>query len=127
MQSDPLRTLLYANHLSLKARMVPFGGWLMPIQYEGIVAEHLHTRAAAGLFDLSHMGRLAIEGPDASALIQAATTNDAERLRPGGVQYSLLCNDAGGVVEDLLVYRLEDQWQLVVNAVNRPRAKGAAG
>jgi aminomethyltransferase len=67
------------------------------------------------------MGRLAIEGPDASALVQRATTNDAERLPPGGAQYSLLCNDAGGVVEDLLVYRIEDQWQLVVNAVNRPR------
>lgn len=121
MQSDLLRTPLYSNHVSLKARMVPFGGWLMPIQYDGIVAEHLHTRTAAGLFDLSHMGRLAIEGSDASALLQVATTNDAERLGPGGVEYSLLCNDAGGVVEDLLVYRLADQWQLVVNAANRPR------
>lgn len=93
----------------------------MPIQYEGIVVEHLHTRSAAGLFDLSHMGRLAISGADATALVQVATTNDAERLQLGGVQYSLLCNEAGGVVDDLLVYRLEGHWQLVVNAVNRAR------
>jgi len=101
--------------------MVPFGGWLMPLQYTGLVAEHLHTRSAASLFDLSHMGRLTITGPNASDLIQYATTNDVGRLAPGAAQYSLICNDLGGVIEDLLVYRLADGWRLVVNASNRPR------
>jgi len=101
--------------------MVPFGGWLMPLQYTGLVAEHLHTRSAASLFDLSHMGRLTITGPNASDLIQYATTNDVGRLAPGAAQYSLICNDLGGVIEDLLVYRLTDGWRLVVNASNRPR------
>src|SRR5262245_31855975 len=99
--------------------MVPFSGWLMPIQYEGVIAEHLHTRGEAGLFDLSHMGRLSIDGPDAAALLQRATTNDVERLAPGAIQYTLICNEQGGVREDLLVYRLEDGWRLVVNASNR--------
>jgi aminomethyltransferase len=101
--------------------MVPFSGWQMPIQYEGVVAEHLHTRSAAGLFDLSHMGRLQITGPDAEALIQQATTNDAARLKPGAIQYSLMCNAQGGVREDLLVYRFERGWWLVVNASNREK------
>jgi len=101
--------------------MVPFGGWLMPLQYTGLVAEHLHTRSAASLFDLSHMGRLNITGPNARDLIQYATTNDIGRLAPGAAQYSLICNDRGGVIEDLLVYRLTAGWRLVVNASNRPR------
>jgi aminomethyltransferase len=101
--------------------MVPFSGWSMPVQYEGIVAEHTHARQAAGLFDLSHMGRLTIEGPDAEALIQSTTTNDITRLAEGAIHYTLICNDQGGVVEDLLVYRYPDTWRLVVNASNRPR------
>ena len=118
---DLLRTALAQRHEALGARMVPFSGWLMPIQYEGVVAEHLHTRSAAGLFDLSHMGRLQITGPDAEALIQRATTNDASRLLPGAIQYSLICNPQGGVREDLLVYRFERGWWLVVNASNREK------
>src|SRR3954453_15866637 len=88
-----LRTPLAATHEALGAKMVPFSGWLMPVQYEGLVAEHLHTRSAAGLFDLSHMGRLAMNGPEAQALIQSATTNDVERLEAGAAQYTLLCNE----------------------------------
>ena len=119
--SELLRTPLAATHEALGARMVPFGGWHMPVQYEGIVAEHTHTRQAAGLFDLSHMGRLTLEGPDAEALVQSATTNDVGRLAEGEVQYTLICNEQGGVVEDLLVYRYPDALRLVVNASNRPR------
>ncbi len=119
--SELLRTPLVAAHQALGARLVPFGGWLMPVQYEGIVAEHLHTREAAGLFDLSHMGRLTIGGPDAELMLQYVTTNDVSRLAEGAAQYSLICNDRGGVLEDLLVYRYPDAWRLVVNAANRPR------
>lgn len=120
--TDPLlRTPLAATHEALGAKMVPFSGWLMPLQYEGLVAEHLHTRASAGLFDLSHMGRLTITGPDAQTLLQRATTNDVDRLEPGAAQYSLICNDEGKVVEDLLVYRFSDAWRLIVNASNRTR------
>jgi aminomethyltransferase len=104
--------------------MVPFSGWLMPLQYEGLVAEHLQTRSSAGLFDLSHMGRLTITGADAKALLQQATTNDVDRLEAGAAQYTLMCNEQGGVVEDLLIYRFPDAWRLIVNASNRTRVVG---
>jgi aminomethyltransferase len=116
-----LRTPLTLAHEAAGARMVPFGGWLMPVSYTSILAEHQHTRGAAGLFDLSHMGRLRIEGSAALDLIQEAVTNDAGRLRPGGIQYALMCNDHGGIIDDVLVYRLADDWSLVVNASNRLR------
>jgi aminomethyltransferase len=119
--ADLLRTSLAATHEALGARMVPFAGWLMPIQYTSIVAEHTHTREAAGLFDLSHMGRLTVTGADAVQLLQSATTNDVTRLEEGAIQYTLICNERGGVVEDLLVYRYPDAWRLVVNAANRVR------
>ena len=122
--SPLLRTPLAATHEALGAKMVPFSGWLMPLQYEGLVAEHLQTRASVGLFDLSHMGRLTITGPDAKELIQQATTNDLDRLEPGAAHYSLICNDRGTVVEDLLVYRFPDAWRLIVNASNRTRVVG---
>jgi aminomethyltransferase len=118
---DLLRTPLAGSHEALGARMAPFAGWLMPIQYAGIVAEHTHTRDAAGLFDLSHMGRLTVTGPDAVHLLQYATTNDVTRLDEGAIQYTLICNERGGVLEDLLVYRCPDTWRLVVNASNRVR------
>jgi aminomethyltransferase len=116
-----LRTSLADIHEAAGAKMVPFGGWLMPVQYDGILAEHQQTRTSAGLFDLSHMGRLRIEGEGALDLIQMAATNDASRLKPGAIQYSLFCNERGGVIDDILVYRLEDGWRLVVNASNRVR------
>lgn len=124
IEDSLLRTPLAGVHEALGAKMVPFSGWLMPLQYEGLVAEHLQTRASVGLFDLSHMGRLTIMGPDAKALIQRTTTNDVDRLEPGAAHYSLICNDRGTVVEDLLVYRFPDAWRLIVNASNRTRVVG---
>ncbi|HEY3117169.1 MAG TPA: glycine cleavage system aminomethyltransferase GcvT [Chloroflexota bacterium] len=122
--SSELRTPLAAVHEALGARMVPFSGWLMPVQYTSIVAEHLHTRTSASLFDLSHMGRLRISGSGAQALLQHATTNDVSRLAEGGAQYTLACNEDGGIIEDLIVYRFADSWQLIVNAANRVRILG---
>lgn len=122
-----LRTPLVTAHERLGARMVPFSGWLMPLQYAGVTAEHLHTRAAAGLFDLSHMGRITLTGADVKDLLQRATTNDVERLEVGTAQYSLMCNAHGGVIEDLLVYRHERHWRLIVNATNRPRVLALLG
>lgn len=116
-----LRTPLATAHEALGARMVPFCGWLMPLQYAGILAEHEQTRSSAGLFDLSHMGRLRVQGPSALDLLQRATTNDASRLASGAAQYSLLCNEQGGVIDDILVYRFPEDWRLVVNAANRDR------
>ena len=115
------RTPLTAAHEAAGAKMVPFGGWLMPVQYDGILAEHQQTRTSAGLFDLSHMGRLRVDGAGALDLIQLATTNDASKLATGAIHYSLVCNDRGGVIDDILVYRLEGEWRLVVNASNRLR------
>ncbi|MBI2320147.1 MAG: glycine cleavage system aminomethyltransferase GcvT, partial [Betaproteobacteria bacterium] len=119
--TDLLETPLAAAHEALGAKMVPFSGWRMPLQYTSILSEHQHTRSAAGLFDLSHMGRLAVQGPDALHLIQRAATNDASRLAPGAAHYSLVCNEQGGIIDDVLVYRLPDRWRLVVNADNRDR------
>lgn len=119
-----LETPLAAAHKALGARMVPFCGWLMPLQYQSILAEHLHTRASAGLFDLSHMGRLSVKGPDAGRLLQHVTTNDVEHLAEGQAQYSLLCNEEGGIIEDFLVFRFAWGWWLVVNAANRQRVVG---
>lgn len=121
--SGPHReTPLQAWHVAHGARMVPFGGWSMPVQYpDGILAEHRATRAGAGLFDVSHMGRLELVGPDALALLQRTTTNDANLLAVGRAQYSLLCNEAGGTLDDLVVYRLPDRYLVVVNAGGRER------
>lgn len=99
--------------------MVSFGGWEMPVQYTGIVEEHRATRAAVGIFDVSHMGEFEVEGPGALAAIQALTTNDASALAIGQVQYSALCDPAGGIVDDLTVYRLgPDRFMITVNASN---------
>src|SRR5215212_4147122 len=117
-----LQTPLYDWHVAHGARMVPFGGWSMPVQYPtGILAEHRAVRAAAGLFDISHMGRVEVRGPDALELLQRTTSNDVEALAPMRAQYSLLCNEQGGVLDDLIVYRLEDHYLVVVNAGSRER------
>jgi aminomethyltransferase len=122
MTEPLLETPLHAWHLAHGARIVPFGGWAMPVQYpSGILAEHRATRAAAGLFDISHMGRVEVTGPDAAALLQGTTTNDVNALAPGRAQYSLLCNAAGGTLDDLIVCRLADRYLVVVNAGNRGR------
>lgn len=112
-------TALYQTHLTLGAKMAPFAGFMMPIQYEGINAEHETVRNSAGVFDVSHMGEFVISGENAFNLVQRITTNDVSRLDIGQIQYSALTNDAGGIVDDLLVYRLEkDVYMLVVNASN---------
>jgi aminomethyltransferase len=113
------RTPLYEAHLALGARMVPFGGWEMPVQYAGVMEEHRAVRTAAGLFDVSHMGEFLVEGPDALDLIQRLSTNNAAKLVVGGAQYGMMCNDQGTIVDDILVYRLgEQRYWLVVNAGN---------
>ncbi len=99
--------------------MVPFGGWEMPVQYAGIIEEHRAVRRAVGLFDVSHMGEFEIEGPEAVAVLQKLTTNDVAALQVGQVQYSLICDENGGIVDDLTLSRLaEDRFMLTVNAAN---------
>lgn len=118
--SDLKRTPLYEAHVALGARMVPFAGFEMPIQYPtGITREHEAVRSRAGMFDVSHMGEFLVEGPGALALVSHATTNDPAQLAVGQVQYSVFCLPDGGIVDDLLVYRLgEQRFRLVVNGAN---------
>jgi len=114
------KTPLYDEHVRLGARLVPFGGFAMPVQYpSGIRAEHESVRSAAGLFDVSHMGEFRVEGPGAVDLVSHLTTNDPARLSVGQAQYSTMCAEDGGVLDDLVVYRLGDElFRLVVNAAN---------
>lgn len=118
--ADLRRTPLYDEHIGLDARMVSFGGFAMPVQYPtGIRAEHEAVRAGTGLFDLSHMGEFRVEGPGAVGLVSLATTNDPSALSVGQAQYTVLCREDGGIVDDLVVYRLaEERFRLVVNAAN---------
>jgi aminomethyltransferase len=112
-------TALHDRHLAAGARMVDFGGWSMPLQYTGIADEHLAVRTRAGLFDVSHMGEIELAGRDALAALQHMVTNDASRLEPGQIQYSLLTTPEGTLVDDVLVYRwAEEHYLLVVNAAN---------
>jgi aminomethyltransferase len=113
------RTALYERHVALGARMVPFAGWEMPVQYEGVIPEHKAVRTDAGVFDVSHMGELEVEGPTARDLLQSALSNDVDRLQPGEAQYTLLTTDSGGIVDDLIAYRVDaHRYLLVVNASN---------
>ncbi len=115
-----LRTPLFDRHVALGARLVPFAGWEMPVQYEGVIPEHLAVRNDCGVFDVSHMGELAVEGPRARAFLQAVLSNDVDRIGPGKAQYALLTNEQGGIVDDLIVYEREpDRFLLIVNAANR--------
>jgi len=112
-------TALTETHTALGAKMVPFAGYNMPVQYEGVNAEHETVRKAVGVFDVSHMGEFLIEGPKALELIQKVSSNDASKLEVGNAQYSCLPNDDGGIVDDLIIYRLKEQtYLLVVNASN---------
>lgn len=112
-------TALSHVHESLGAKMVPFAGYNMPVQYEGVNAEHETVRNGVGVFDVSHMGEFLIEGPKALDLIQKVTSNDASKLAPGKAQYSCMPNETGGIVDDLIVYMIkEEQYLLVVNASN---------
>jgi aminomethyltransferase len=111
------RTPLFATHQKLGARLVEFGGWEMPLCYSGIIEEHKAVRAAAGLFDISHMGEISARGAGALDFLNFALTNDARKLPPGRGQYTLLCHDRGGVVDDLYAYRLgPEEFLLLVNA-----------
>jgi glycine cleavage system T protein (aminomethyltransferase) len=113
------RTPLHDRHVALGARMVPFAGWEMPVQYEGVIPEHRAVRADAGVFDVSHMGELEIEGPTARDLLQGVLSNDVDRLQNGDAQYTLLTNRGGGIVDDLILYRLGDcRYLIVANASN---------
>lgn len=117
------QTPFYDEHLRLGAKMVPYAGFAMPIQYPGgIQAEHRKVREAAGLFDVSHMGEFHVTGPDALPFLQSVTVNDVARLRVGQAQYSALCRENGTVIDDLLIYRLsEGEYLVVVNASNREK------
>ena len=117
------RTPLYERHLEAGARLVPFAGWEMPVQYEGVIAEHRAVRGDAGVFDVSHMGEIEVEGPTAGAFLQSVLSNDVDKLQPGEAQYTLLTTETGGIVDDLIVYRVgEHRYLLVVNAANREPA-----
>jgi aminomethyltransferase len=115
-----LRTPLYDRHVAAGARLVPFAGWEMPVQYEGVIPEHLAVRRDCGVFDVSHMGELEVEGPRAGEFLQALLSNDLERIEPGHAQYTLLTNEDGGIVDDLIVYERDpEHFLLIVNAANR--------
>ena len=115
MKTTPLNQI----HRQLGARMVDFGGWDMPVQYSGVIAEHLAVRSAAGLFDVSHMGEIEVSGAQAGDFLQYATTNDVAKLVDGQIQYTAMCYETGGVVDDLTLYRFAaDRYLLCVNASN---------
>ena len=120
MEATLKRTPLFERHVGLGARMVPFAGYDMPVQYEGVIPEHRAVRADCGVFDVSHMGELHVDGPTGQAFLQAMLSNDVDRIADGEAQYTLLTNEQGGIVDDLIVYRLaHGQFLLVVNASNR--------
>ncbi len=113
------RTVFYSKHKEAGAKIIDFGGFDMPVQYAGIKQEHQAVRKKAGLFDVSHMGEFFVSGPESLKLIQKITINDASRLTPGKAQYTAMCYEDGGIVDDLLVYMLDDEhYMLVVNASN---------
>jgi aminomethyltransferase len=117
------RTPLYARHVELGARMVSFAGWDMPVQYEGVIPEHRAVRSDCGAFDVSHMGQLHVDGPTAGPFLQQMLSNDVDRIGDGEAQYTLLTNERGGIVDDLIAYRFgPGEYLLVVNAGNRQAA-----
>jgi aminomethyltransferase len=116
------RTPLYEAHVEAGAKLVPFSGWEMPVQYEGIRDEHLAVREGCGVFDVSHMGEVETEGPEAADLLQHLLSNDVSKIEIGGAQYSCLCQQDGGVLDDLFTYRLGgDRYLTVTNAANHER------
>jgi aminomethyltransferase len=124
--APPRRTALYETHRALGARLIDFAGWEMPVQYGGIIEEHRAVRARAGIFDLSHMGELWVSGPGAGAGLAYALVSDPTRLGPGRAQYSMICAEDGGIIDDLIVYRAADERFLVVpNASNAPTVSAA--
>ncbi|MGL6076818.1 MAG: glycine cleavage system aminomethyltransferase GcvT [Fimbriiglobus sp.] len=115
------RTALYDWHVARKARMVPFGGWEMPVQYAGIVEEHKAVRSAAGLFDIGHMARVSFGGQDATAFLERVFSNSVAGMKLDQVRYGLICNESGGILDDVLVYRWPYGYSMVVNASNRAK------
>lgn len=115
------KTALHDQHLKAGGRMVEFAGWEMPVQYQGLRQEHLAVRSCAGLFDLSHMGEIWVSGPQCFSYVQGLVTNDLDRLAPYRAMYTCICNEAGHVLDDLLVYRFPEEIMLVVNASNREK------
>ena len=114
------RTPIHDRHAALGARLVPFAGWEMPVQYEGVIPEHRAVREDCGVFDVSHMGRFEFEGPKVPAALQRLLSNDVEKVDVGGAQYTLLTNESGGIIDDLIIYRVEGgRFFLIVNAGNR--------
>src|SRR2546429_68158 len=110
-------TPLFATHQKLGGKLVEFGGWEMPVQYTSIMDEHMAVRKAAGLFDISHMGEVLISGPGAETFLNQTLTNDIRKLSLGQGQYTLMCNEKGGVIDDLYAYRLADrEYLLIINA-----------
>src|ERR1700741_1640560 len=117
------QTPLYDRHVALGARMVPFAGWEMPVQYDGVIEECRAVRTDAGAFDVSHMGELEVEGPRALPLLQSLLSNDLDRIAPGEAQYTLLTNKPGGVIDNLTAYPPGDcRYLVIVNASNREAA-----
>jgi aminomethyltransferase len=115
-----LRTPLFERHVALGARLVPFAGWEMPVSYEGVIPEHMAVRTDCGVFDVSHMGELEVEGPRAHELLQSLLSNELDRIGPGQAQYTLLTNESGGIIDDLIAYKLDSfRYLLIVNASNR--------
>src|SRR5207244_8204246 len=108
------RTPLFFAHQKLGARLIEFGGWEMPVQYTSIIDEHQAVRTAAGLFDISHMGEVIVSGAGALDFLNRALTNDARKLAVGQGQYTLMCNEQGGVIDDLYLYRWEEQMFLLI-------------
>lgn len=119
---DLKRTPLYETHKSLGAKMTVFAGWEMPLEYSGIIDEHQAVRGSVGLFDISHLGQIEVSGAKALDAVQLVTTNDASRLTDNRIQYSLLCNPSGGILDDVTIYRFnEGRYLVCVNAVNREK------
>jgi len=115
------KTALYDEHVALGGKVVEFAGWAMPMSYEGIISEHRRVRSTAGLFDVSHMGEFVVSGADALHALEKLTTNRVASLTEGRVQYSAMCYENGGFVDDLLIYAMPGRYMLVVNAANREK------
>jgi aminomethyltransferase len=116
------RTPLFERHVQAGAKLVDFAGWEMPVQYQGVIAEHMAVREACGIFDVSHMGEIETSGPGALELLQRLLSNDVAKIAPGGAQYSVLCREDGGVLDDLFTYRLGvERYLTITNAANHLR------
>ena len=118
MENKIKRTALFSKHEALGAKLIPFAGFEMPLQYEGVIREHLAVRTTAGVFDVSHMGEFIVKGKNAENFLNYVTINDVSKLEINQAQYSAMCYDDGGIIDDILIYRYNDYYMLVVNAAN---------